>query len=198
MADWLAAGVGLIGSIFGGGPSTPGYVRENYELQNAAFRKAMELYDSINFEQLDQRALTTYSDAAMKYAQTILGNYDAKAAAAGSPIWKSDTQKSRSRNQIAADAALPIAQYAAQQLSTRPQRQASILPNPAQAAAGFQSAAYLDQASAAQHSQEMGGLFDAAKALSKLYTDWKWSGSKNNDLYGYEGTGDNNYSWTGK
>lgn len=191
----IQAGVGLLGGIFGGGDSGPDYPEMQFRMWQKAMQRAFELYDSTNLEQLDTQAVSTLNDQAMQQAMKMLGNYDARAASMGSPLGKSDTKKDRSRTQIAADVATPAAQLAAQLLTTRPQRKAALLPNPAQAAAGAGQAQYLDQRNEARAAGEMGGLMDAAKAIGKLYTDWKWSGNKTGTNDVYAGTPDDNYSW---
>lgn len=175
MADWLNLGVGLLNGIFGGGQSTPGYVIDNYKLQNDAFRRAMELYDQTNLEQLDNAAIAKYSNAAIQNAMTILSNYDAQAASAGSPLYKSDTQKVRARGQIAADTSIPLAQFAAQLLASRPQRQAALLPNPSQIAGAGSDARYIDAQNATNDTTQWRGLLQAAHSLGSIFADWQRS-----------------------
>lgn len=126
----ISAGVGLIGSLFGGRRnSTPSYMAEQYNLRNAADKRALSLYDSTNLEELDAQAVGSLRASALKNAMDALSNYDAIAAGRGSGAYKMDTAKDRSKNQIAADSVAPVAQFEANLATSRPQRKAALLPN---------------------------------------------------------------------
>lgn len=144
----ISAGVGLIGSLWGGRRnSTPSYMAEQYNLRNAADRRAMSLYDSTDLDQLDAQAVSSLRTGAMQQAMQALSNYDAVAAGRGSAMYKGDTAKDRSRNQIAADSVQPVAQFEANLATSRPQRKAALLPNVGNATG---AASYLDNFNLAQ------------------------------------------------
>ncbi|GEM_PF-3951651 len=164
----ISAGVGLLGSLFGGKSSTPHYVKDSYNLQNSIMRRALGLYDNADLESQDAATVAAYGDSVMNRAMTTLGNYDARAAAAGSSVAKGDTQKDRAKAQVAGDAASQVSELQANLASTRAARQAALLPNAAQAAAGTQAAAYLDQQQAGEQSAQMQGLLAATNLLTGL------------------------------
>jgi hypothetical protein len=138
----ISAGVGLLGSLFGGRRNTtPSYVAEQYNLRNAADRRAMDLYDRTNLEETDARAVESYRTGALQSALAALNNYDAQAAGRGSSILKADTAKERSRNQIAADAVRPVSEFAAGLETSRANRKAQLLPN---VGGNMAAAQYLD------------------------------------------------------
>lgn len=165
----VSAGVGLLSGMFGGKPKTPGYVKENYQLQNDLFKRAMGLYDNTDLAAVDQSAITAYSDSTMQEALKFLQNYDALAAGSGSAIGKSDTRKDRSRAQIASDSASKVGSLEASLISSRPNRQAALLPSVGSVAQGVPAAAYLDQQVADQNQQQMQGILDAAQVIGTLW-----------------------------
>jgi hypothetical protein len=173
-----------LGSLFGSKPEVPEYVLQQYRLLNDLISKGINLYDSTDFNKLDAEAVKTYGDSAMKQAMSFLQNYDAKATAGGSPIYKSDTAKDRARVQISADSALPVAQFQAGLIASQPGRRASLLPNPGNASYGFNPAMYLDQQAQGNADSQLQGLMAAAQLLGKI----KWGkGSRptgQNDRYG--------------
>jgi hypothetical protein len=120
---------------------------EQYNLRNAADRRAMSLYDSTNLDQLDAQAVESLRTGAMSQAMQALSNYDAVAAGRGSGTFKADTAKDRSRNQIAADSVAPVAQFEANLATSRPQRKAALLPN---VGGNTGAASYLDNFNLAQ------------------------------------------------
>lgn len=164
----ISAGVGLLGSLFGGSQKTPNNVKHQLDLQNGILQRAIDLYDNTDLAAQDAQTVADYGNGVMNHAMTILGNYDAKAAGAGSPIGKADTVKDRNRAQIAGDAGEQISQLQANLDQTRAARQAALLPNASQAASGAQAASYLDQEQAAEQQSRLSGLGAAATLISSL------------------------------
>ena len=168
-------GVGLMGSIFGGGAQTPGYVQQLYDNQNALFNKAMNLYNSTNLQNVDQQAMNAYTQGTQALANQYLNNYNAGAGGAGSEAWKSDTTKDRANAQIAGDMASKAAMYNANLIESRPERQMGLLPNMYQTSAMTGPAEYLQNQQLGQNQQTLGGLM----ALSRMFTPQR---SQNSDM----------------
>lgn len=167
----VSSGIGLLGSIFGGGsstPKTPKYLTQNYKLQNQLLQRGIDLYDGTDLAAQDAATVAAFGNGVMDRAMTMLGNYDARAAAAGSPMGKMDTKKDRSRAQIAGDASSQISQLEANLNQTRAARQAAMLPNPAQAAAGAQAASLLDQYAYNRQQQQQSGVMEGLASAANL------------------------------
>lgn len=163
---------GTVTGLFGGGrPSGPNYTKAQYEILNDITRRGMELFDRTDLEASDRKAVDKFRGVTMQDAMRLLGEYDAYAAGAGSPMWKDSTTKSRSRNQIASDAANRTAQMEADLEISRPQRKAALLPNPASAAQAMQGAMAMDQIglqqAAANQQALFGGVYDLVGMLGK-------------------------------
>ena len=190
----ISAGVGLIGSLFGSKPSTPSYVKEQYDLQNALMKMGIDLYNTTDIAANDQQAVDAYGRNAMSRAMQMASNYDAKAASSGSTIFKGDTMKDRSRNQIYADQASGVSQLEANLATTRAQRKAALLPQ--SSGANNSNAMYLDQANQQANANNGNMIGNIAALLGKLWGPKGQSGSpmavpsgqntRYNDLPGYD------------
>jgi hypothetical protein len=165
----IAAGVGLIGSLFGGGQQQPGYVKQNYGYINGILQRGLGLYDNTDLNAQDNQTVNDYSTGAMHTAMAMLGNYNAQAAGNGSGAWKADTMKDRAMSQIAGDQASRVADLRAQLDSTRPERKAALLPSAMQAAMGGQDAMYLDGQQRAQQGAQTQGILSAAQLVGGLF-----------------------------
>lgn len=181
----IAAILGAATSIFGGRKASrePSSLRRNYRLANSILQRAIDLYDSANLEDLDRQAMAAYTRTAMDEAMQALSNYDARAAAQGSPILKDDTAKSRARAQIAADAGRRLGEIEANLVSTRPARQRALLPAVQDAAGLSNTAALLDQFRMQRAQSDEDSLLKAAALVAKLFGR-KAAKSNINDVYG--------------
>lgn len=169
-------GVGLLRSFLGGGsPQVPEYLRKSYQLENQIRQAGLDLYNNTNLEASDSEALGAYSRTAMDAAMKMAGNYDARAAAMGSPMGKSDTRKDRARAQTFADSAGRIGEYEANLATTRAQRKAALLPG-ASPGALMQGAQGLDAANAGRYAQDSQGWADASRLIYGLFPQGGSSG----------------------
>lgn len=185
----ISAGIGLLSSVFGGKPKTPGYLKHAYDLQNGILKRGTDLYDNTDLVAQDKETVDNYGKSVWDQAMHMLQNYDSQAAGGGSPIWKGDTLKDRSRTQIAGDSASQIAQLASSLASTRADRKAALLPNPSSAAAGFQGAMALDQQAYGQQAANTEGLMNAAQLVAALFNKQKGTASAPGRNDRYVGTG---------
>ena len=125
MAWWTSliapvAGALLGRSSSGGGEQNP-YYRDSY-------KRAMQLYDTTNFEEIDRQAMDIISREGSQFGMQLLGNYDAAATSAGSPMWKDDSRKDSQRAQIARAVSSDVAGRKADLLLSRAQRKRDLLP----------------------------------------------------------------------
>ena len=165
--DWLSVGVGALSSIFGGGGNKSNTLERQYANYEGLLKRALALYDGTDFAAQDAQTVSAYDAGVQRRAMALLGNYDAKAAGAGSGRLQSDTRKDRSRAQIAADAATQTSDLEAQLSSTRTNRQKALLPDASSAVQGFQGAQALDQYSMANEAGNIQGILALAKLLAK-------------------------------
>lgn len=166
MFDWsgvAGAGLGILGGLLG--PSGPPHeLLDLYRQYSTALGQAMDLYKNTDLNQLDHIALGQYSRAVQDRALSMLDQYDARAASAGSPIYKSDTAKERARAGIAYDDAKDVAGKGYELDITRPQRQKALLPQPGEYSAGMSAASQLDAQAAARGNAFM----DTLQKLGKM------------------------------
>jgi hypothetical protein len=168
-ASLISAAVGALGGLFGSRRPNNANLEQNLALTNDIIRRATELYDRTDLAANDAQTITAFRENAMRDAMAAAMNYDARAASAGSNLYKSDTAKDRARNQIFADQANRTATLEAELNSTRPQRQASLLPNPNAAAAGTQAAAILDQQTLANNAATADLIGSVGTILGQIY-----------------------------
>lgn len=165
--DWTSIAAGAISKLFGG--KSPG--QRNTELAMAKLNEitqaGLELYKNSNLEESDRRAVNTYRESAIDDAMNILSGYDARTAAAGSPIYKGSTVKDRARSQIAGDVSQKVSDYQMNLDTSRANRQAALLPNPSSAIAGLQGAGAMDQFANQNYAANQNGLFDLAYTIIK-------------------------------
>ena len=116
---------GAIGGGAGQGPSSKPIKNPHYDI---AFDKAVKLYDTTDFDKIDEEAMKVYGEGATKEGVKMLEGYDARAAGAGSPISKLDTNKELARASIAGEVGADISAKKAELMLTRPSRKRALLP----------------------------------------------------------------------
>lgn len=112
----------------------------------------------------DAKALQDYQQTVMNQAQSELGAYDAKAAASGSPIGKSDTQKDRARTQITEGTAGTLAGMKYGQDESYLSRLQALLPGTGSAVSGFGGAGAIDAANMNQNNNIQQAIIDIARS----------------------------------
>lgn len=176
--------LGAATSLFGGKKATtPAHLKQNYRLSNAILQRAIDLYDGTNFEELDRKALDAYTKTSMDQAFAALNNYDAILSGKGISILKDDTAKNRARTQIAADSTQDVGKMEAGLISTRPNRQAQLLPNTGDAANLAGTAQTLDAFDMNRSAAEQNAMLSLASVVAKLFGK-KGAKSGINDVYG--------------
>jgi hypothetical protein len=169
--------VGALGGLLGSKPQVPEYLLTQYRLLNELLGMSKSLYQNTDFDRIDRETVDSYSKGTMDRASQILRNYDASVGGAGGVM--GDTKNSRNRAQIAGDASSKIAMLEADLNSSRAGRKAALLPNAAQAAAGFGAANLLDQGAAADQDARLQGLLSAATLIPGLLKGRSASSSRN-------------------
>lgn len=171
-----AAGIGAAGSIIGskGGAGGKKGQQSNMEGLYKEFQSiltsGMNLYQTAagsgpdGLKATDERALADYQKTIMTQAQSALGAYDASAAAKGSGMGQSDTQKDRAKTQISEGYASQVGALKYGQDESYLSRLQALLPGTGSATSGFGGAGALD----AQNSNRQSGILNGILQLAGL------------------------------
>lgn len=169
---WVAPALGALDGLFGGHSSgaSPNLERL-YKQFNTILDTSLNIYKTASgtgpdsLKSTDARALAQYRQAVLDQTQAALGSYDARAAAAGSPLGQADTAKDRARTQIASGMASDVAGKEYAQSESLLAREAALLPSTSSAATGFGAGGAIDAANSNQNSALLNSVLNLASSI---------------------------------
>lgn len=162
-------GPALLGGLFGsGGDSGPSNQEALYARFNQILDKAVNLYDSTDFEALDRHMVDTYRKSRMQDTETQLKNYDAGLRGLGYGSNYSDTEIDRDKARFAENASRDIADLEAGLAGSRPSRRAALLPTTGAVGPGLGLAQGIDYYNAADNAASGEALMGLSRILGGL------------------------------